>query len=155
MFQREALILCCAFAIINSLQIATYIPTFVVVDPLDEFENTQEVINYCRKIGLRFQAMWSRQIAKALNSDQLFYDDNSADPEKDFNAIDVSPIDLNDKNSCLKWLHNHKINIDAGELIGVISESDTCITTSEYFSDSISSINSNTKNGNTSSAMRE
>jgi len=95
-------------------------PAIILVDPLDEFGNSAEFQDACKENGVQCLTMWSKHTSRAVIGTIG-------------NVIDVCPSNLYDENECLLWLAKHNIT-NRNQVIGVISETDTGLRTSELFS---------------------
>ena len=92
-------------------------PLFLIVDPLGEFGNSERFVEKCKELDIRVQPLWCRHTARNMNLE----------------SKEVCPARLRDQNECIQWLLDNSIP-DKSHVLGVVSETDTGLRTSELFS---------------------
>ena len=104
----------------------------IIVDPLNEYGNSETAEKYCDAKGIRLLNMWSRTIANRIIQSRTH--------DVKINDDDICP--LPGIENALNWLKAHSASVT--DVCGVLCESDTGLRTAEEF---VNDINLATSNG--------
>ena len=106
---------------------------FLIIDPLNEYNNQEVAAATCEKFDIRLETMWSRSTATRLIS--AYGNDENI-------TKDIAP---NPTEGDIKlWLMNH--NLSRSDIIGILCESDTGLRVAEEMSCMLNLVTSNNIN---------